>query len=167
MGLGRAMGIAAALAGGVLASQAPEATQQYRQRLNGAVAELGQVVADFDADAARNGLERSQALVAYERAQAPFLRQRGHSMRRTINRLADLTNRSRQLAQTPALLRPLAVLRNPDGNVFSGTLRDFEPAVPVTAHGLVWAALGGLAGFSLVGLAARLFRRRRRRAAAR
>ena len=51
--LGRlAVGIAAA-AGALTASQLPEFAQQYRQRLGGALEELRQVVADFDADAER------------------------------------------------------------------------------------------------------------------
>ena len=54
------------LAGGVLGaasvSQFPEFSQQYTQRLGGAVDALGQVVADFDASAAAAGLDREAAL---------------------------------------------------------------------------------------------------------
>ena len=54
--LGRLIVGLAAAGGALTASQLPEFTQQYRQRLGGAVDELLRVVADFDADAARNPL---------------------------------------------------------------------------------------------------------------
>ena len=58
---GRAiMALLVSLTGGLAASQAPELAQQYRQRLGGALDEITQVVADFDADAAQNGLRRDE-----------------------------------------------------------------------------------------------------------
>ena len=43
------------LLGGLVASQGPEFSQQYRQRLGGGIDELRQVVARFDADARAHG----------------------------------------------------------------------------------------------------------------
>lgn len=155
------------LAGGAITSQAPELAQQYRQRLGGALEEVTHVVADFDADAARNSLKREEALVLHDQAKEPFLRDRGQSIRRTIARLEHLRHQSERLGELPPLLRPLAVIAAPDQAVLEGTFRDFEPAVPLTAHGLAWAALGLLSGFGLFRLAAFPFRRRASRRVAR
>src|SRR6056297_4171827 len=58
----RAIALAGGLAVSVGASQFPEYSQQYMQRLSGAVDELSGVVAQFDADAAGLGLDRVDAL---------------------------------------------------------------------------------------------------------
>lgn len=57
-GLATAGGLCCALA----ASQFPEFSQQYKQRLSGAVDELAWVVERFDADAAALGMSRDAAL---------------------------------------------------------------------------------------------------------
>ena len=41
-------------------------------------------------------------------------------------------------------MRPLVVLSGPDEKVAEGAWADFEPAVPVTASGFAWAAIGFL-----------------------
>ncbi|NRB05388.1 MAG: DUF2937 family protein, partial [Rhodobacteraceae bacterium] len=46
--LGRAIALAGGLAGGLSLSQFPEFSQQYLQRLGGAVDALAVVVTDFD-----------------------------------------------------------------------------------------------------------------------
>jgi len=151
------------LAGGATASQAPEFAQQYRQRLEGARQELTQVVADFDEDASRNDLEREEALALQDNSQERFLRDRAQSVRRTIARAEHLDRQSARLDELPRALRPMVVMADPDGTVFSGTLRDFEPAVPLTSHGLIWTAAGLLLGLGVVRLVTFPFRRRPRR----
>ena len=160
-GLGRIVGLAVSLACGLMMSQAPELAQQYRQRLNGALAELSQLIAAFDADAARNNLLRTEALAMYETASDGFLRDRGQSIRVAIGRLDTLSRQSSELDALPAVARPLALIKAPDTMVLKGTLEDFEPAVPITPHGLVWSGVGMLFGFGLWSLLRRLFRRRK------
>jgi len=158
-------GTVAALVTSVLAgmatSQAPEFAQQYRQRLEGARHELARVVSDFDADAARNKLDREGALALQDRSQEPFIRDRARSVRRVIERAEHLDQQSARLAELPPALRPVAVVADPDGEVFAGSLRDFEPAVPLTSHGLIWTGVGLLLGFGLFRLVTFPFRRRR------
>lgn len=150
----------ASLAGGAATSQAPEFAQQYRQRLEGALQEIRHVVADFDADAARNNMQRGEALAQYDGSAGTFLRDRGRSMRRAIERFEHLDRQSERLHELPPALRPVLVMVDPDGGVFEGTLRDFEPAVPLTAHGAIWTALGLLGGFAIARLVAFPLRRR-------
>lgn len=161
---GRAiMALLVSLTGGLAASQAPELAQQYRQRLGGALDEITQVVADFDADAAQNGLRRDEALTLYARTNTRFLRDRGESMRRIIDRFDHLQHQSVRLEELPPVLRPMAIFAHPDSDVFEGTLRDFEPAVPLTPHGMIWTAAGLLGGFGVFRLLALPFEWRRRR----
>ncbi|WP_309083138.1 DUF2937 family protein [Chelativorans sp.] len=158
---GTIIALVLSLAGGMTASQAPELAQQYRQRLEGARQELTQVVADFDADAARNDMGRDDALALQDRSEEPFIRDRSQSMRRVIARAEHLDRQAERLAELPPALRPVLVLVDPDGQVFSGALRDFEPAVPLTSHGLIWTAVGLLFGLGLYRLVTFPFRYRR------
>lgn len=142
--LGRLVVLIAALAGGLGGSQLPEFAQQYRQRLGGALAELHAIVEQFDADAERNRLTRDAALDTYGDAEQPFLRDRGESMSGTLSRYERLFEQKVRLEAAPTLMRPVVVLNQPDSTVLEGAWSDFEPAVPVTTTGFVWAALGFL-----------------------
>lgn len=147
---------AIAVAGGLAFSQAPEFAQQYRQRIGGALEELGRTVAEFDADSAKSGLTRAEALERHASAAERLFRDRGDSMARTVARLQTLESHERMMEDAPAMARPLVLLAA-DETLLAGVWRSFEPAVPVTPHGLAWAALGFFAGAALGWLAARLF----------
>jgi hypothetical protein len=153
-----------ALAGGISASQAPEFAQQYRQRIGGAIEELGRVVAEFDQDAAENGLTREQALDVHVQSPEALFRSRGESMQETIDRYATLLRQQRDFAARSPLLQPL-VLADSDETILAGAWRDFRPAVPVTEAGLAWAAAGFALTAFLAFLAAKLLRWLWRRAA--
>lgn len=153
--------------GVAVASQAPEFAQQYRQRLGGAVDELARVVAAFDADAARNGLARREALETYARVPDAFLNDRGRTMSAHIARLNRLTTQRTHLDAAPPLLRPGLVLRTPDRDLIRATLASFEPAVPLTQAGAVYGGAGGTLGFLMsvfFGGSGRVRRRARRSA---
>ena len=151
--------------GGISASQFPEFAQQYRQRLGGGLDELRQVIADFDADAAKNGLTRQEAVVAYGDSAERFFRDRGMSMQSAISRLQLLEDQQERFESASPFIRPLIVLRSPDRRVASRAWRDFEPAVPVTFAGLVWGGLGLIGGGGLAFLLGRLSGRRKAPAA--
>ena len=61
--LSKVITLAGGVAGAASFSQFPEFSQQYIQRMGGAVDELTRFVAEFDADAAELGLSRQAALV--------------------------------------------------------------------------------------------------------
>lgn len=151
-----------ALAGLAIFSQAPEFAQQYRQRLGGAVDELRAVVADFDKDALDAGRTRTEALGTMQRNNDEFVRSRSTSMAKTINRFESLRGQQAAFEAAHPLWRPLLVFGSPDEAVIDGAWQIFEPAVPLTRHGMSWGGIGaflaGLAGFVLT----RPFRRRRR-----
>lgn len=161
--LARTATATAALIGALTFSQAPEFAQQYQQRLGGALDELKIIVADFDRDATLAGIDRVQALAIYDGAGEPFLRNRGQSMRRTLGRFETIARQSAAMAETAPFLKPFALLQNADDMILTNAWRDFEPAVPVTPAGLLWALTGAGLGAGAMGgsLALRRFRRHR------
>lgn len=158
------MTMALGLAGALSLSQAPEFAQQYRQRLGGALEELAQVVLDFDADAAKNGLSRQDALALYMKSDQPFFHDRGIRMQDTIARVETLAAQARWFEELPPLARPVALARGYDAKLMDGLWKDYEPAMPLTPQGGLWAGAGfGIAAllFRLVTMPFARWRRRR------
>jgi len=133
-----------ALTGLACASQLPEFTQQYRQRLAGAIEELRIVVADFDKDAAASSLTREQALEHMLGASQQFPNDRGRSMIRAIDRFDDLQAQKVSMEQVEQVSRPIFLLSSPDAKLLGGTWEIFEPAIPLNMPGLVWGGIGAL-----------------------
>ena len=160
----RLLNIVALVLGAGLGAQGPELAQQYRQRLAGEVDALGRVAADFDRSAAAAGLSRAEALAAYPAD--GFVGRRGADMARTLARHERLSAELTRLRAAAPAARPALMLQNADGEVLGAAMEEFRPAVPTTADGLLYAALGaGALGVGASGAAgvARLARPRRRR----
>lgn len=156
-----------ATAGGVTLSQAPEYTQQYAQRLGGAVDELSAIIAQFDSDAAAFGLTRQEGLERYRTSPDQFLAERGISMEAVFDRHEKLSTQLDQLREAPPTTRLFEVARYFDTDVGSAALADFRPAIPLTLEGLGHAIAGIAAGFAVFWAGATAlaapFRRRRPR----
>lgn len=165
--LKRIVCLAGAIIGGTTLSQAPEYTQQYSQRLAGAVDELATVVAQFDADAAAFGLTREEGLERYDASTDQFLAERGMSMRGVVERYERLSEQLAQLRAAPPATRLVEVARYFDTDVGAAALEDFRPALPLTLEGLAYILVGFLGGFAVlwvvVALLSAPFRQRRSR----
>lgn len=138
-------GIAAAL-GAVVFAQFPAFYQQYLQRLGG---RLDQAKLDVDRimeDAATLGrtLEAYvQELLASGTDAARLAAKR--EMERMEN-ADELAKAYEALSQAGPLERPLAFAQHLDRDLLQETARVFEPAVPVTPEGFVYAGVGILFG---------------------
>jgi hypothetical protein len=145
-------------------SQAPEYTQQYSQRLAGAVDELSAIIGQFDADAAEFGLTRQEGLERYGASTDAFLAERGTSMQAIVDRHARLSEQLAELRGAPPTERLFELARYFDTDVGAATLEDFRPAL-LTIEGLGHALVGLAGGFVVfwlaTGLAVAPFRRRR------
>ncbi|MDR6668168.1 DUF2937 family protein [Rhizobium sp. 1399] len=150
--IGRAVTLVVGLAGGTLFSQAPEFAQQYRQRIGGAIDELRIIVDDFTKQAADHHLDRQQALDVYARSPDDFLRDRGLSMRSTLERYERLVTQQSDLGSAPPVAKPFVLMRDADEGIIANTWRDFVPGVPVSFAGLVWAAIGFLGSWIVAAL---------------
>jgi hypothetical protein len=145
----RSLAMFAGGVGAVCGSQFPEFSQQYQQRLGGAVDELRVVAQHFDADAARAGLDRAGGLARLEKDVESFVRDRGRSARVSFERLESLERQQRAMNAPDILTRSLALLRDYDPMIAKGAWAKFRPALPLTLEG-TFAAFLGFSLFALV-----------------
>ncbi|MEM7438396.1 MAG: DUF2937 family protein [Pseudomonadota bacterium] len=153
------------LSGGVVclcaASQFPEYSQQYVQRLGGAVDELRLVASDFDKSAKTVGMTREEALASMTGNAFQDLRRA--DMTRTFDRLDRLSTHYEMLKGSTAMQRLTAISRFDDRRIAARAWDDFKPGIPLTFDGLTFAAVGFLTGFAgLFGLGWAAFALRRR-----
>jgi len=159
----RALTLAGGLAGAATTAQFPEYSQQYIQRLGGAVDALGKVVADFDASATASGLSREEALTQLQGTD--FLERRRADMTRTVTRYTQLNHDLEVLKGQGPFTRAYNARRFSDPEIAKAAWQAFQPAIPVNFAGLSFAGVGfflGLLAFSLLGgLLCWPFRRKR------
>lgn len=140
----RGVTLAGGLAGAVSMSQFPEFSQQYLQRLGGAVDELSRVVDDFDRSALAVDKTRAEALASLTGSE--FLERRRADMTATFDRFDRLSEDFLALENAGLVERAIQPLRFSDNDVARRAFEDFRPAVPVTSIGIGFAAAGFLIG---------------------
>ena len=151
----RALTFVGGLSGAVGLSQFPEFSQQYIQRLGGAVDELTRVVAEFDEDAAAVGLSREAALVDLATGGRMGAAQ-AETMVETINRKQRLEADLDLLQGTSAFQRAGLIPHLSDPEIAARTWDSYKPAVPATLPGGVFALVGYVFGSILIGVALRV-----------
>jgi hypothetical protein len=137
-------------------AQFPEFSQQYLQRLGGAVDALGDVVGDFDASAAASTLSRDAALA--QMRGTPFLERRSADMARSIARFERLSTDLAVLEGQGPFMRAYHAALFTDGEIAQAAWRAYQPAVPVNFAGLVFAAAGFIIGGAGTGLVCGILR---------
>jgi len=152
----RSIALAGGLFGAATTSQFPEYSQQYLQRLGGAVDALGQVVADFDASAAASSLTREQALSQMQGT--AFLERRRADMARSINRHAQLSGDFAVLRGQGPFMRAYNGARFTDREIAQAAWQAYQPALPLNFVGLSFAGVGFVLGGLAVSLVLRLLR---------
>jgi hypothetical protein len=156
----RTLSIAIALCGALAASQLPEFTQQYSQRLGGAIDELTRVVQRFDADSVAVGEKRQGALKRLADSPDELARRQSGAMLINIARLDALQAQQAEMATAGPLGRIQAFLSDPDPDLAAATWKSFQPGVPTTGEGAATGGAGFLVGGGLMSALGRLFRRR-------
>lgn len=159
----RALTLAGGLAGAAVTSQFPEFSQQYTQRLGGAVDALAEVVADFDASATAVGLSRDAALAQMQGTE--FLERRRADMTATFLRYERLRADLAEVEGQGPFMRAYHAARLTDGQIARAAWTAYQPAVPINFAGLSFAFVGFLLGTAALGVVLRLlawpFRRRK------
>ncbi|WP_095590344.1 DUF2937 family protein [Actibacterium ureilyticum] len=158
----RTLTLAGALAMALGLSQFPAFSQQYIQRLSGAVDELRGMVVAFDHSATSAGLTRQEALA---RLQGDAFEDNLRStLAGSMARYDRLKSDYDQLRGQGVLSRLTQPWHFRDAELARRTWADFQPALPVSLDGLICAGIGFGAGW--LGLSAvfagmgRLLRRR-------
>jgi Protein of unknown function (DUF2937) len=151
------------LFGAVVASQGPEYSQQYRQRLGGAVDELHRTIERFDQDAQANGETREGAITRLRGNADDLASRQGTAAQGNVERLARLEGHREAMMRAGPFSRIALMLRDGDTDVMRSAYAEFEPAMPVTQEGVLAAAGGFVAlwgGILLLAIFVRsLFRR--------
>lgn len=136
----RAITLAAGLAGGFGAAQFPAYSQQYMQRLGGAVDALHQVVTDFDASAHAEGMTRQAALAQMQGT--AFVERRRADMDRTIQRYESLQSDLVALEGQGPFMRAYHAGRLTDAEIAGRAWQAFQPAFPLTLATGLFAVFG-------------------------
>jgi Protein of unknown function (DUF2937) len=157
----RILALAGGIAGAVALSQFPEFSQQYVQRLSGAVDELRAVTIAFDTTARIAGMSREEAFEAM--GEGEFQVRLRDDMRSRIYRYERLNADYQALAGAAPLQRLARAYRIRDTELVQRTWDDYKPAVPVTSEGAISAAIGFAAGWGLVAFLLSLLMRPLRR----
>ena len=140
---GRFIAIIFGLAGAAAASQAPGFTLQYMQNLNGRIDELRPIVEQFDNDVAAYGYTRQQAMQECSTADG-LLDALCNGYETTIRRYEELTAHYAELTAASDYKRPIVLARGYKRDIVESVYEEFEPAIPVTPHGFVYAGGGFL-----------------------
>jgi hypothetical protein len=150
----RRLAIAIALLAGFIGSQGPEFAEQYRQRIGGALDELKRIVAEFDAEAARESLTPPQAVGRLEQNADPLARERGEDMAQTIARADRLEEELEAMRTAGPLKRIYVMAKDFDPEIARHTLDNYEPAAPLSVEAVAAAGLAAIWGWAATHLAA-------------
>ena len=141
--MGRFLAFLLGIAGAVLASQGPGFTLQYMQNLQGRVDELRPIVEEFDANVSGYGYTRETALAECGTATG-LLDALCQTYVAAVRRYERLTAHLAELEAASDLARPLILAKTQIRDITESVYEQFEPAIPATAHGAIYAA-GGFA----------------------
>jgi hypothetical protein len=149
--------------GAVLFSQGPEFMQQYLQRLGGHLDEARRQLATFQKTASQAGLSLDEFIHKTGTNVDPDVARLGGVMTESADRVASLQSAHDALLGSALWERPLVFVRHLDVDIARATGAVYQPAVPTTAEGLVYALIGMLFILALYHLGAKkipaLFRR--------
>ena len=141
--MGRFIAFLLGIAGAVLGSQGPGFTLQYMQNLQGRVDELRPIVEQYDANIAASGYTRSEAM--RECADATrLLDALCDGYETAFARYERLSGHLEALQSVGEYVRPLILARTQMPEITQSVYEQFEPAVPATMAGGVYAG-GGFA----------------------
>ncbi len=144
-----------------LFSQLPEFTQQYRQRLGGAIDELNAMIERFDTEAAALSLDREQAINRLKANSDMLAKDRGRSLEDSVNRKDQLEWQKRALETAGPVRQYVVLAEGFDPGIARQAYRDYQPAMPVTTAGFFAAGVGLVVGSLLTHLVTFPIRRRR------
>jgi hypothetical protein len=135
--------------GAVLFSQGPEFMQQYLQRLGGHLDEARRQLALFQKTAREAGLSLEEFIQRTAASAEPSVAKLAGLMTESAERVAALQTAHDALLHASLWARPFVFLRHLDVPIAKATAIVFQPAVPTTAEGLLYAFAGMLVMLAL------------------
>jgi Protein of unknown function (DUF2937) len=150
--LDRVVLVAAIVAGGCV----PSFIAQYRQRVGGRLDQVLQDLAPFEAIAQRNFNGDIFSLIAHHRASVdPTFRDEGAAIQAMVDAATWLREAVRAL-QTDVFGQFAWLMTHADAQLLRDTWTAWQPSLPLTADGVAFALVAGVAvwlGFLLIWLA--------------
>ncbi len=143
----RALALAGGVAGGVGLSQFPEFSQQYTQRLGGAVDELTRQIERYERDAEKVGLTLDGLLEGMS-GEGPLAQTQAGNMADDIERHARLSADLEALEGAGPFTRARLATHMADRDIAAKAYEAYKPAVPATFEGAVFAGTGLFAGWA-------------------
>lgn len=139
--LGTITEVLAAAAGALAGSQFSLYLQHYVQNLAGRLAEARAGVEGIIERSRAAGMPVYAYLEEFASAVNPVFRREGEALQEQIDRAGALSAAYHDLARAGLLERPLAFLAHVDREIAADAWRHFEPALPVDAASLAYAAM--------------------------
>lgn len=130
--------------GAILFSQVPEFMQQYLQRLGGHLDEARRQLAVFQQTAAQAGLSLDQFISQTGSNPDTSVARLGGVMSGTAERVSSLQSAHDALLHSALWERPFIFVRHLDVQIARATGAVYQPAVPTTPEGIVYAVAGML-----------------------
>ncbi|AOS45061.1 hypothetical protein Verru16b_02130 [Lacunisphaera limnophila] len=137
------------VAGAVLFAQGPEFMQQYLQRLGGHLDEARRQLAVFQKTAGQAGLSLDQFIRQTGTNADPAVARLGGVMTDAADRVTSLQAAHDALLHSALWERPIIFLRHLDVGIARATGSVYQPAVPTTVEGLIYALVGMLCFLAL------------------
>lgn len=158
----RALILVVGLACGAGASQAPEITQQYLQRLGGWVDSYEDRVARLDLRAKQFDMTRDQYITALQSSADPKVRKEAANIATWPIYLKNYTEMQQILKNGPTWMQPVRLMQSYYDPAFApimqATLAEYKAAAPITTAGAAFGAAGFVLGWLLTGIAGMLLR---------
>ena len=154
-------------AGALLVSQVPAFADHYLQSLGGRLDQARLHAARIVEAARDSGLELDAYLARLAENADPAARAQAGVAAAALEDAERLGAAYSALSAGAPGLRPLLLVQHLDGAVARATAARFSPGLPLSGEGLLYAVLGGLAGFLICAVVRRLWRARAKVEAAR
>lgn len=132
------------VAGAIAFSQGPEFMQQYLQRLGGHLDEARRQLSTFQKTAGEAGLTLDRFISQTATNTDPAVARLGGVMTDAVERVDSLQAAHDALLHASLWERPFVFLRHIDAGIARATGAVYQPAVPTTLEGLVYALTGML-----------------------
>ena len=147
----------AALAGGATLGQFPEFHQQYLQRLGGRLDLATERAREISVDAASQGFEVPAYIELF--TASPVHAQEGRRMAQSMAEAVRLQEAHDALATAQAWEALPYMIRHLDLGIAGQTAEAFQPALPLSATGILYVACGAIAGLLIAAAMRSGFRR--------
>ena len=139
--MGRFLAFILGIGGALIASQGPGFTLQYMQNLQGRIDELRPIVEEFDTNVGQYGYSRMQAMDECKTATG-LLDALCQTYVDTVHRYETLSAHISVLNAADDYTRPLILAKSQMIDISESVYKQFEPTIPATVHGAVYAAGG-------------------------